>query len=137
MAEYKVPIKIQDEIQNRIDAFCEKKFPGCPCRHIAIIRGKFIYIKRLFADDRLEPVCRLTYEDDIEDMEFAIYKFSKNKYSSDEFFFPGIELVDGTIEGALLAGMEAYPVDEEHESIVEQVKILAPILELLFKNRLI
>jgi hypothetical protein len=27
-----------------------------------------------------------------------------------EFFFPGTEHLDGTIEGAMRAGVEAYPV---------------------------
>jgi hypothetical protein len=40
--------------------------------------------------------------------EFAIYKNSDNCYDPEECFFPGSNLVDGTIEGALKAGMEAY-----------------------------
>ena len=41
---------------------------------------------------------------------FAIYKWSREQYDSDEWFFPGVEFVDGTIEGAMKAGLEAYPV---------------------------
>ena len=43
----------------------------------------------------------------MDNWEFAIYKYSSNAYSPAEFF-PGIEFVDGTIEGALNAGDEAY-----------------------------
>lgn len=132
--KYRIPINIQAEIQNRIDAICEKEFPNCPCRHIADIRGKFIYVKRLFANGSVEQLCRLTYEDDLEDLEFAIFKFSTEKYSADEFFFPGVELVDGTVEGAIRAGMEAYPVSEERESMLEQVKAFIPFLESMFKK---
>ena len=41
--------------------------------------------------------------------DFAIYRYSKERYDPDEWFFPGAELVNGTVEGALRAGMEAYP----------------------------
>jgi hypothetical protein len=38
--------------------------------------------------------------------EFAIYKYSDERYDPDECFFPGAEEVDGAIEGA---GLKAYP----------------------------
>lgn len=130
--KYRVPINVQAQIQEKIDAICEKEFPDCPFKHIADIRGKFIYIKRLFADGRINSVCRLTYDDDLENMEFAIFKYSNERYSSDEFF-PGMECVDGTVEGAVRAGMHAYPVSKERESMFENMKYLIPILESFFK----
>jgi hypothetical protein len=42
--------------------------------------------------------------------EFAIFKWSSEKYAPNEWMFPGSEFVDGTIEGAMRAGLEAYPV---------------------------
>ena len=56
------------------------------------------------------PICRLTYTGKMNKWEFAIFKWSSETYDPDEFFFPGAELVDGTIVGAMLAGLEAYPV---------------------------
>ncbi len=41
--------------------------------------------------------------------EFAIYKYSDGRYDPDEWFFPGSGEVDGTIEGAMQAGLQAYP----------------------------
>ena len=41
--------------------------------------------------------------------EFAIFKYSDERYDPDEWLFPGSEHVDGTIEGAMQAGMAAYP----------------------------
>ena len=41
--------------------------------------------------------------------EFAIYKHSSERYDPDEWFFPGAGNVDGTVEGAMEAGLEAYP----------------------------
>ena len=66
-------------------------------------RGKFIYIKL-----NNEPRCRLTYNGDINNLEFAIYKYSSCAYDSEEFFFPGAAYVDGTIKGALKAALESY-----------------------------
>jgi len=42
--------------------------------------------------------------------EFAIFKWSSERYDPEEWMFPGSEWVDGTIEGAMKAGLQAYPV---------------------------
>ena len=55
------------------------------------------------------PVCRLTYTGDMENWDFAIYKYSGERYDPKEWFFPGSGEVDGTIEGAMRAGLKAYP----------------------------
>ena len=39
---------------------------------------------------------------------FAIYRYSTDRYHPDECFFPGEDWVDGTIEGAMKAGLDAY-----------------------------
>jgi hypothetical protein len=41
--------------------------------------------------------------------EFAFYMHSRHRYDPDEWFFPGTDEVDGTVEGALRAGLAAYP----------------------------
>jgi len=41
---------------------------------------------------------------------FAIFKWSTETYDTNEWMFPGSELVDGTVEGAMRAGLEAYQV---------------------------
>ena len=43
-------------------------------------------------------------------MDFAIFKHSTEKYDADEMFFSGVNLLDGTIEGAMKACLKAYPV---------------------------
>ena len=45
----------------------------------------------------------------MDDWDFAIYKYSTEKYDLDECMFPGDQFVDGTIEGAMKAGLQAYP----------------------------
>ena len=54
-------------------------------------------------------ICRLRYTGCFEKWEFAIFKYSSMTYDSHEWMFPGSQFIDGTIEGAMKAGMEAYP----------------------------
>jgi len=54
------------------------------------------------------PICRLEYTGKMDQWEFAIYKYSRGDYSPDECFFPGEDHIDGTIQGAMLCGLEAY-----------------------------
>ncbi|MGC9397267.1 MAG: hypothetical protein ACP5J4_20670 [Anaerolineae bacterium] len=71
-------------------------------------RGKNAYLDR---DDygHVGPRARLTYTGDMEQWKFAIYKYSDECYDPEEWMFPGAGHVDGTVEGALRAAMEAYP----------------------------
>ena len=71
-------------------------------------RGRYLYLD-LVDYGQAGPICRLAYNGDIDDWEFAIYKYSRERYDPDEWFFPGSGHVDGTIEGAMKAGLEAYP----------------------------
>ena len=55
-------------------------------------------------------MARLKYTGDIKKWDFAIFKWSTESYDPDERFFPGVQYVDGTIEGAMKAGLAAYPI---------------------------
>ena len=41
--------------------------------------------------------------------QITTHEYSSERYDDDEWFFPGSEHVNGTIEGAMKAGLEAYP----------------------------
>ena len=58
---------------------------------------------------RVGPICRLRYTGSMDDWEFAIFKYSDKCYDTDEWMFPGSGHVNGTVEGAMRAGLEAYP----------------------------
>jgi hypothetical protein len=75
----------------------------------ARFKGKYLYLDRT---DRREPlpICRLTWNGKMDNWDFAIYKYSSEKYDPEEWFFPGEEFVDGTVTGAMKAGMEAYEI---------------------------
>ena len=78
--------------------------------YIARFRGAFLYLDRIGFNGRPYEICRLKWTGDMNNWKFAIYRHSRNRYDPDEWFFPGAGEVDGTIEGAMRAGLEAYPV---------------------------
>jgi len=102
--------EIKQEIEKTIEQFNNQEFASesDSYAYFATYRGKFIYLN-IRNKETVYPAGRLTYTGDLNDMEFAIYKFSKEKYDSDEFMFPGIQHLDGTIKGALHACNTAYP----------------------------
>ena len=51
----------------------------------------------------------MTYTGEMDAWKFAIYKYSDERYADHEMF-PGMGEVDGTVEGAMRAGLEAYPI---------------------------
>lgn len=109
--DYVVPIKIQTKLFDRANVFSEnnKQLIKAKCVYIPDARGKFIYLRRLWPDNSLENVGRLTYNGDTENMHFAIFNYSTEKYDSSAIF-PGNQYLNGTIEGAMMAGLKAYPV---------------------------
>lgn len=109
MEDYIVPIVLQGELGDRANAFNKKVLPKARYKYFPDARGKFIYIGRLWPNGSFQRLGRLTYEGDLENMEFAIFKFSAGKYDPKERWFPGAQHLDGTIEGALKALTEAFP----------------------------
>lgn len=99
---------ITETVKAQVDAivkdFNEKVIDDPEDFYITRFKGNYLYLDRYNG-----PVCRLKFTGDIDDWDFAIYKYSSERYDSDEWFFPGSEHVDGSIKGALLAGLHAYP----------------------------
>lgn len=103
-----IPDKVKTEVAARVDRFNTTVIRNPHCRYVPRYRGKFLYLDRQDYG-RLSPICRLEYTGKMENWSFAIYKYSAERYDAEEWFFPGEEHVDGTIEGAMKAGLEAYP----------------------------
>ncbi|MCI5146923.1 MAG: hypothetical protein D3923_15720 [Candidatus Electrothrix sp. AR3] len=104
-----IPDEVRKKVITIVDKFNQKELQGTNCRYTARFRGKFLYLDRINYDKK-EPVSRLEFLKETNDWKFAIFKWSSETYDPDEFFFQGRELVDGSIEGAMKAGMVAYPV---------------------------
>jgi len=119
-----IPEEIKEKIRIIVAEFNKKTFKKKDCFYEARFKGKQLYLDR--SDyGRKGPICRLTYNGNMDDWDFAIFKWSKEIYDPHEWFFPGSEIVDGTIEGAMKAGLKAYPVSEGFNEIASAInKIL-------------
>jgi hypothetical protein len=109
MASKGIPKEIQDQVIEIITAFNRKRF-GRPERgYQPRFRGRFLYLDRIGFGRRPSPICRLAYTGKMDGWEFAIYKHSDKGYDPGEWLFDGARKVDGTITGAMEAGLLAYP----------------------------
>ena len=101
-----IPEEVKKAAGEIVDAF-NKSFIKDPTRYYRTrYRGRFLYLDRLYYGI-WGPVCRLEYAGRMDEWDFAIYKYSDERYDPDEWLFPGSGQVDGTIEGAMKAGLEA------------------------------
>jgi hypothetical protein len=105
--------KLTPEIKQQADAIMAR-FNAQELRNKAYAhfvtqyRGAHLYLGH-DKQGKFWPVCRLTYSGDMQQWEFAIYKYSSERYDPEDWFFNGSGDIDGTIEGALRAGLQAYP----------------------------
>src|SRR6267143_5642411 len=102
-----IPDEVKTDVAARVEHFNITAIRNPQCVYVPRSKGKFLYLDRQDYG-RLHPICRLEYTGKMEDWSFAIYKYSDERYDDEEWFFPGAEHVDGTIEGAMKAGLEAY-----------------------------
>jgi len=114
-----IPLEIQVEVQKLVDEFNRKNINKVSPllrmilggngnnRYVARFKGKFLYLDRI-ERGKPSPICRLTWTGTMDEWIFAIYKYSDNHYDPEEWFFPGAEKVNGTVAGAMEAGMAAY-----------------------------
>ncbi len=108
MARKGIPNGVKKQVEDIVERFNASEIRVPNCLYVPRYRGRFLYLDR---EDygRLSQVCRLEYTGNMKDWSFAIYKYSDERYDDDEWFFPGSGHVNGTIEGAMKAGLEAYP----------------------------
>lgn len=103
-----IPESVQQQVNEIVQKFNKKVIKDLNRYYVPRFKGKYLYLDRLDYDF-LSHVCRLKYNGQIDNWDFAIYKYSAGAYDSDEWMFPGSGHVDGTVEGAMQAGLEAYP----------------------------
>lgn len=103
-----VPNEVKKQVEDIVKRFNKTKIKDPNFFYIPRYKGKFLYLDRMEYEQK-SSVCRLGYTGNINNWNFSIYKYSSGRYDDDEWFFPGAEHVDGTLEGAMKAGLEAYP----------------------------
>jgi hypothetical protein len=102
-----IPDEVKTDVAARVEHFNATTIRNPLYVYVPRYKGKFLYLDRQDYG-RLSPICRLEYTGNMQKWSFAIYKYSDERYDAEEWFFPGSEHVDGTIEGAMKAGLEAY-----------------------------
>ncbi len=119
----KISLEIQSKIKEKVDAFNQKHLTKVRAKYTPRISGKFIYLDRMVTAGN-GKICRLIFDGDLENMDFAIYKYSTETYDPKCWLFPGQTYVDGTLEGAMQAGLEAYPIKDENWITLKLFRIL-------------
>ena len=102
-----IPDEVKREVEELVERFNRATFRRHDCYYQARFQGKYLYLDRCDYGT-LGPICRLTYTGKMNEWQFAIFKWSTEKYDPNEWMFPGSGLADGTVEGAMKAGLEAY-----------------------------
>ncbi len=103
-----IPDDVKQKAEYIIEEFNRKTLRKRNCFYQSRFKGKFLYLDRSDYGN-IGPICRLTYTGNMGKWEFAIFKWSSEKYDPGEWFFPGSQHIDGSIEGAMKAGLDAYP----------------------------
>jgi hypothetical protein len=108
MGKKRIPQDVREEVDELVGRFNLKVIKDPDYFYVTRYRGTYLYLDRNSAG-RPSPVCRLEYTGTMNSWRFAIYKYSDEMYDPGEMFFYGAEHVDGSVIGALQAGLEAYP----------------------------
>lgn len=104
-----IPDDVKTKVKDIIDKFNQNVLREKDCNYLARFKGKYLYLDRS-DHGNTGPIFRLTYTGNINKWDFAIFRWSSERYDPEEWMFPGNQYLDGTIEGAMKAGLEAYPV---------------------------
>jgi hypothetical protein len=109
MGKKRIPDQVRAQVDAIVERFNEEELRARHSFYVARYRGSYLYLDR---NDwgRVCHVCRLKYNGAMDNWDFAIFKYSDEHYDPDEWLFPGGGHVDGTVKGAMRAGLGAYPV---------------------------
>ena len=118
---FSIPKPIREQVDRIVADFNQKIIKNPQCFYVPRYRGNDLYLDR-HNYGSIGPIARLKYRGELTNWEFAIYKYSNNRYDPNDWFFPGVEQVEGTVEGAMKAGLAAYPLsDYNHTSTLGRV----------------
>jgi hypothetical protein len=106
-------VNIPDDVKEAIEARVKTFNKAQKTQFQVVFKGKYCYLSKMatnFWGKTLQTkLGRLTWTGDIERWEFAVFRYSREIYDPNEFMFPGSEDLNGTIEGAMKAGIKLYP----------------------------
>ena len=104
----KIPQEIKTKANKIIEGFNSSTLEDDPeYAYVPRYKERFLYLDRN-EEGLVSPIARLEYTGDFSKWNFAIFKYSVERYDPNEWFFPGSEELNGTIIGALKAAEKAY-----------------------------
>jgi len=109
MGKKRIPEEVRAQVEAIVEQFNKEEMPSPRCFYVPRFGGSHLYLDRN-ERGRIVHVCRLKYNGAIDNWDLAIFRYSRERYDPEEWMFPGAEHVDGTVIGAMRAGLEAYPV---------------------------
>jgi hypothetical protein len=110
MTKQSIPQHVKEQVDAIVERFNHEVIQDDDYFFAPRYRERFLYLDRRDGDRHWASARgRLTYTGDMHDWHFAIYKYSSERYDPDEWMFPGSQHINGTVEGALKACLEAYP----------------------------
>lgn len=98
---------VKEEVERIVERFNKEHLSGQGRAYVARFRGNYLYFDR----SDFGNVGRYAVSNTPAKWMIGSLSYTKSPgmhISSDEFFFPGEENLDGAIEGAMKCGLEAY-----------------------------
>ena len=103
-----IPGPVKAQVTEHIAAFNRAVVQDPDVSYLPRYRGAFLYLDRCDYG-QVAHIARLTYTGALDRWECAIDRYRAERFDPDEWLFPGAKELDGTIEGAMRAGMAASP----------------------------
>jgi hypothetical protein len=124
-----IPAHLRAQVDQIVADFNQQTITKPACFYVPRYRGHSLYLDR-HNSGPIGPIARLQYQGKIDTWGGAIYKDSRERYDPEAWFFPGAGQVDGTMQGAMQAGLEAYPLSDYNNT-----SVLGRVLSFLFGSR--
>jgi hypothetical protein len=107
MAKQSIPVEIKQQVDAIVERFNHEVVQDMHRFFETRYRGLYVYLDRR-SGYTVSQRGRIKYTGAMDEWEFAIFKYSSETYDPNEWFFPGSQHLNGTVEGALKACLDAY-----------------------------
>jgi protein involved in sex pheromone biosynthesis len=107
MTKQSIPGEVKQQVDAIVERFNHEIIQDAHRFFETRYRGLYVYLDR--RDGHIvSQRGRIKNTGAMDEWEFAIFKYSSETYDPDEWFFPGSQYLNGTVEGALKACAAAY-----------------------------
>ena len=123
-----IPKEIKTEVIQIVEDFNKSSKMPKDCFYKPRFKGRFCNLDR--SDfGTIGQICRIEYTGDKNKWRFEMFLWSTETYTNNMDCCSEIKIFDGTIEGAMKAGLSAYPVED-----VQSGKIFDDLKALFFEK---